>query len=100
MAQRCLDLPVQARSAFLGKIGIVFLSLFCAGHFVDAAPAAAPQARSPVIESIEWAPTNSILRRAKGSDRFPMTRADDDAQYTAWGDGVGFRRLKQKLSLG
>ena len=29
-------------------------------------------------------------RRALGSDNWPITWADDDHQYTAWGDGVGF----------
>jgi hypothetical protein len=62
--------------------------------------AAAPYPPSPVIKSVEWAPKDSIRRAAKGSDRFPMTWADDDAQYTAWGDGHGFGGAEKKLSLG
>ena len=42
-----------------------------------------------------------IIRQAKGSDNWPITWADDDALYTAYGDGFGFEpRLKEKLSLG
>jgi hypothetical protein len=55
---------------------------------------------SPVIQSISWAPKETIRRAALGSDRYPMTWADDDAQYTAWCDGNGFGNLKDKLSLG
>jgi hypothetical protein len=57
-------------------------------------------AESPLIARIDWAPKESIIRQAKGSDRFPMTWASDDAQYTAWGDGVGFGKTERKLSLG
>lgn len=56
---------------------------------------------SPVIRNIEWAPASTIIRKAKGSDNWPMTWADDDALYTAYGDGNGFEPLlKSKLSLG
>lgn len=53
------------------------------------------------IQRIEWAPKSTIIRRAKGSDNWPMTWGDDDALYTAYGDGWGFEpRVKKKLSLG
>ncbi len=53
------------------------------------------------IASIEWAPSETVVRKARGSDNWPMTWADDGHQYTAWGDGWGFRpRTKRKLSLG
>lgn len=56
---------------------------------------------SPVIAGIEWAPADAIVRRAKGSDNWPLTWADDDAMYSAYGDGKGFEPVvKQKLSLG
>jgi CubicO group peptidase (beta-lactamase class C family) len=56
---------------------------------------------SPVIQRIEWAASDTIIRRAKGSDNWPMTWADDDALYTAYGDGNGFEPfVKGKLSLG
>lgn len=56
---------------------------------------------SPVIAGIEWSPVDTIVRKAKGSDNWPLTWADDDALYTAYGDGKGFEPfVKQKLSLG
>jgi hypothetical protein len=62
---------------------------------------ALPYPPSTVIKTIAWAPTNSILRKAKGSDNWPMTWADDDALYTAYGDGNGFQPfVKEKLSMG
>jgi len=62
---------------------------------------AAPYPPSPVIKGIEWAPADTITRRASGSDNWPITWADDDNQYTAYGDGWGFEpKTKKKLSLG
>lgn len=64
-------------------------------------PAAAPYPRSPVIKEISWAPKADIIRRAEGSDNWPMTWTDDDALYTAYGDGWGFAPLlPTKLSIG
>ena len=61
----------------------------------------APYPPSPVIRGIHWAPKESIIRKARGSDTWPMTWADDDAQYTAYGDGQGFEPfVPEKLSLG
>jgi CubicO group peptidase (beta-lactamase class C family) len=56
---------------------------------------------SPVIQEIRWAPKETIRRAAKGSDNWPLTWADDDALYTAYGDGNGFEPFtNEKLSLG
>ena len=61
----------------------------------------APYPPSPVIKDIVWAPKETIVRKAKGGDNWPMTWADDDALYTAYGDGWGFEpKVKTKLSLG
>jgi len=61
----------------------------------------APYPPSPVIRGIHWAPKESIALKARGSDTWPMTWADDDAQYTAYGDGRGFEPfVPEKLSLG
>ena len=61
----------------------------------------APYPPSPVIKGIEWAPATDTLRLAKGSDNWPMAWADDDALYTAYGDGNGFEPfVPKKLSLG
>jgi CubicO group peptidase (beta-lactamase class C family) len=61
----------------------------------------APYQPSPAIKNVEWAPIETIIRRAHGSDNWPITWADDDNQYTAYGDGWGFKpKTKEKLSLG
>ena len=55
-----------------------------------------PHPPSPVIAGITWAPKESIVRLAKGSDNFPLTWADDDHLYTTWGDGNGFSKLPRR----
>jgi hypothetical protein len=48
-----------------------------------------------------WAPKESIVRQANGSDTWPLTWADDGHLYTAYGDGRGFEPLiEKKLSFG
>ncbi|MGH7127912.1 MAG: DUF4185 domain-containing protein [Planctomycetaceae bacterium] len=60
-----------------------------------------PCPRSEIILGVEWADAETIVRSARGSDNWPMTWADDDALYTAYGDGHGFKpRTERKLSLG
>jgi len=60
-----------------------------------------PPPPSPVIKNLQWAPKETIRRQAKGSDNWPMTWGDDDALYTAYGDGNGFEPfVPKKLSLG
>jgi hypothetical protein len=62
---------------------------------------APPYPPSPVILDIDWAPANTIERKAHDSDTWPMTWADDDHLYTAYADGRGFLpRVPSKLSLG
>jgi CubicO group peptidase (beta-lactamase class C family) len=62
---------------------------------------AAPYPPSKAIAGITWAPKSAIVRKAKGSDNWPLTWADDDRQYTAYGDGWGFEPLlPKKLGLG
>lgn len=41
------------------------------------------------IESVAW-DCASLITSASDSDIWPVTWADDDKQYTAWGDGEGF----------
>jgi CubicO group peptidase (beta-lactamase class C family) len=61
----------------------------------------APYAASEVIPKIEWAPAATIVRKAQGSDNWPITWADDGHLYTAYGDGQGFDpKVGKKLSLG
>jgi hypothetical protein len=72
------------------------LRLLISAHF-----ARPPYPPSPIIKSVEWAPVDTIIRRAKGSDNFPLTWSDDEALYTTYGDGYGFEPfLPTKLSLG
>ena len=60
-----------------------------------------PYPPSPVIKSIIWAPTNTIVRMAKDGDNWPVTWGSDDAIYTTWGDGTGFLpKVQKKLSCG
>ncbi len=67
----------------------------------SSAASPAPYPRSPVIRSIQWAPPSTIVRKASGSDNWPLTWGDDDALYTAYGDGWGFEpRVEEKLSMG
>lgn len=62
---------------------------------------AAPYPASKVIKRLTWAPKATIIRLAKGSDNWPLTWADDDRQYTAYGDGWGFEPfVPGKLGLG
>ena len=71
------------------------------GKTTARAPATRPCPPSPVIQRVEWAPVNTIVRRAPGGDNWPLTWADDDALYTAYGDGNGFEPfVPAKLSIG
>ena len=59
--------------------------LFLLGAAPVALLAAEPRAAYPpstVILGIDWAPANTIVRRAKDGDNWPVTWADDDALYT------------------
>jgi CubicO group peptidase (beta-lactamase class C family) len=61
----------------------------------------APYPPSEVIQGIEWSPADTVIRKADGSDNWPITWADDDNLYTAYGDGWGFEpKADVKLSLG
>jgi len=71
----------------------------CLGSAALAAKPPCPP--SPVVKTIQWAPRSTIVRLARGSDNWPLTWADDDALYAAYGDGRGFKPFApSKLSLG
>ncbi|MDA2939181.1 serine hydrolase, partial [Acidobacteria bacterium AH-259-A15] len=60
-----------------------------------------PYPQSEVIRGVRFDPVSSVIRMAEGSDNWPMTWADDDHQYAAYGDGWGFEAAtERKLSLG
>jgi hypothetical protein len=62
---------------------------------------AAPYPPSPLIASVRWSPTQSVIRKAKGGDNWPITWADNGALYSTYGDGWGFKPyVGEKLSLG
>ncbi len=78
-----------------------FLEPIAASLGGAAMQAGPPYPPSPVITGIEWAPAATIIRKAEGSDNWPLTWGDDDCLYTAYGDGWGFEpRVPDKLSLG
>jgi hypothetical protein len=85
---------------------LAFLAFAVSGGAVRAAEdsaqsGAAPYPPSKVITGIEWAAAERIVRKAPGGDNWPITWADDDHLYTAYGDGYGFEPLVQeKLSMG
>jgi hypothetical protein len=56
--------------------------------------AAYPPSRT--ITGIAWAAKGTILRKARGSDNWPLTWADDDHLYTAYGDGNGFEPFEDE----
>jgi hypothetical protein len=58
---------------------------------------------SPLLATIRWASASSVVRKARGSDNWPMTWGNDGHMYTAYGDGYGFTSAGSsmpKLSLG
>lgn len=60
-----------------------------------------PYLPSDLISEVEFAPSETIIRLAEGSDNWPVTWADDGNLYTAYGDGWGFAPGTDiKLSLG
>lgn len=60
-----------------------------------------PYPQSDLISGVEFAPPETVLRFARGSDNWPVTWAGDDHLYTAYGDGNGFHpNTEIKLSLG
>jgi hypothetical protein len=69
-----------------------------AARAADPKPAYPP---SPAIRTLDWAPADTVVRRAKDGDNWPVTWADDDALYTTFGDGTGFPpKVPKKLSCG
>lgn len=69
-----------------------------AGQAKSSAP---PYPASRVITRLDWAPKETILRKAEDSDNWPITWGDDDLLYTAYGDGYGFKPfVPEKLSMG
>ncbi|NQT55562.1 MAG: DUF4185 domain-containing protein [Desulfobacteraceae bacterium] len=68
---------------------VMFHFIFSFVSSCDARIKGAPYPTSPVIENISWDFT-SLRRAAIGSDLWPITWANDNTLFTAWGDGGGF----------
>ena len=84
------------------RIGLACASLLVAcGGSAHAAEARPPYPASPVIAGVTW-DFASRVRRAPGSDNWPITWAAHGHQYTAWGDGGGFGGTNSdgRVSLG
>jgi CubicO group peptidase (beta-lactamase class C family) len=72
-----------------------------ATSLVSASDRRSPYPPSRAIRGIRWAPASTIIRRAKGSDNWPITWGNDGHLYTAYGDGRGFEPfVEEKLSMG
>ena len=69
--------------------------------FISSARSEAAYPASPVIEAVAW-DFDHVIRLAPGSDLWPLTWADDDHLYAAWGDGGGFGGANRdgRVSLG
>jgi hypothetical protein len=72
-------------------LGLIFIYAQCP-------LAAPPYPQSDFIKSVSfnWA---THARQASGSDNWPMTWAEDDHQYTSWGDGGGFGGSRVSLGI-
>jgi hypothetical protein len=89
------------KNILLIKISISLLGMLGLASLVPTNMVESPYPPSPIISGLIWAPLETIERKAMGSDNWPITWADDDNLYTAYGDGWGFDpKVPEKLSLG
>jgi CubicO group peptidase (beta-lactamase class C family) len=98
-----LDLIVVRNGSILGKSDRFWADALEAvfNPIVAMARAKPPYPPSQAIRGVEFAPESTIVRQAIESDNWPITWGDDDAQYTAYGDGWGFDpKTDRKLSNG
>jgi hypothetical protein len=90
---------MTTQPSFLSRLVSLLAMVFTPA--VSALAETAPYPQSSVISGItfNWSTHD---RRAPGSDNWPMTWADNDHQYTSWGDGGGFGGTGQRgrVSLG
>lgn len=79
----------------------VFLFFIFAFISLSGCKESPPYPPSNTIKMVNFAPISSVILKAEGSDNWPITWGDDDNQYTAYGDGWGFKpKTERKLSLG
>lgn len=91
----------EQRGSDYGKLAPFFGPIATSIRSASVTKNNAPYPPSPVITGLQWAPVETIIRKGEGNDNWPMTWADDDLLYTAYGDGWGFvPKVEKKLSLG
>jgi hypothetical protein len=84
-----------------GFFGLVVQAIDTPAAATHSGASPGPYPPSPLIRGIAWAPAEEIQRKAKGSDNWPLTWAEDDSMHGAYGDGNGFEPLlPEKLSMG
>jgi hypothetical protein len=80
---------------------LAFLLTAIVSFAFGAGAAETPYPPSDVIGNVVFAPVSTIIKRAEGSDNWPITWCEDDTLFTSYGDGWGFRpRVEKKLSQG
>lgn len=88
------DAPGDANGDFWGPVYDLVIK-----PLMEAVTVQAPYPPSPVIRGVVFG--KEIRRAAIDSDNWPLTWADDDAQYTSYGDGFGFEpHVEKKLGMG
>ncbi|HTT02805.1 MAG TPA: LamG-like jellyroll fold domain-containing protein [Steroidobacteraceae bacterium] len=92
------------RSLFIAwrSVGSLLL-LACSLGSLSVLAATPPYPQSRIITAMDWDFTNLIpMRKAIGSDLWPLTWASDGNLYGAWGDGGGFGGTNSlgRVSLG
>jgi len=92
------------RSRFTGRCLLgALLTLVCSLCSLSVLGASPPYPQSRVITAMDWDFTSLVpMRKAIGSDLWPLTWASDGNLYGAWGDGGGFGGTNSlgRVSLG
>jgi hypothetical protein len=91
----------ENRSGFPSQIALGVLVLLCLTTPVPSVASTAPYPPSQVITGITWDLSTVLsLRKALGSDIWPLTWASDGNLYGAWGDGGGFDGTEDSKATG
>ena len=96
-----LEKNISRNLIFYSLPRLVLTAFFVFGFCPIVFGQSAPHPPSPVISGINFDWSTHDLQ-APGSDNWPITWADDDHQYSAWGDGGGFggTNSQGRVSLG
>jgi hypothetical protein len=92
------------RSRFTGRCSLgSLLPFICSLCSLSVLAATPPYPQSRIITAMDWDFTSLVpMRKAIGSDLWPLTWASDGNLYGAWGDGGGFAGTNSlgRVSLG